>query len=320
MHRGYPFDFGQTVADMSALSRPSPRPNTLATSALDRLSDRRNEEAWISEQWTAETTVVQLVWRGSHPVLGDRSHAIRPREVPAGLGEPIFLGHLGGTAHFAIDASLLERNDLGALIGDEVVLMSLREGAAVLAADDANLLAMTSGLARWHSMHRYCGVCGAPTRVRAAGHERHCDACSTTQFPRTDPAVIMLVHDGDRAVLGRQKIWPRGMYSTLAGFVEPGESLEDAVAREVFEEVGLRCESIHYSSSQPWPFPQSLMVGFHAKATTTDLAVHPTELEDAQWFGRVELDEARRRRGFPTIPPPLTIARRLLDEWLDEAT
>ncbi len=303
---------------MTAFSRPSPRPNTLATASLDRLSDRRNEVSWIAEQWAAETTVVQLAWRGTHAVLGDRSVGIAARLLPDGVAEPIFLGTLHGTAHFGVDASALERDAIVSLIGEDAVLMSLRDGAAVLHADDANLLAMTAGLARWHAMHRFCGVCGAPTSVRAAGHERHCDACSTTQFPRTDPAVIMLVHDDDRAVLGRQKIWPQGMYSTLAGFVEPGESLEDAVAREVFEEVGLRCDSIRYSSSQPWPFPQSLMVGFHAKATTTELAVHPTELDDAQWFTRQDLDEARRRRGFPMIPPPLTIARRLLDEWLDE--
>ncbi len=319
MHRGYPLEISQTGAAMSALSRPSPRPNTLATAALDRLSDRRSEQEWIAEQWSAETTVVQLVWRGTHAVSGDHSVPVRPTALPEGLGDPIFLGHLAGVAHFGLDASILDRDAVVALVGDEAVMMSLRDGAAVLHADDANLLAMTSGLVRWHTMHRFCGVCGSPTMVRAAGHERHCDACSTTTFPRTDPAVIMLVHDGDRAVLGRQKIWPRGMYSTLAGFVEPGESLEDAVAREVFEEVGLRCESIHYSSSQPWPFPQSLMVGFHARATTTELAVHPTELDDAQWFSRDELAEARRRRGFPIIPPPLTIARRLLDEWLDEA-
>ena len=303
---------------MTAFSRPSPRPNTLATAALDRLSDRRNEAAWIAEQWSAQTSVVQVLWRGTHPVLGDRSVSVATSTLPTGLGSPIFLGVIHDVAHFGIDASTLEREAIVALVGDEAVMMSLRDGAALLQADDANLLAMTAGLARWHSMHRFCGVCGAETAVRAAGHERHCDGCATTQFPRTDPAVIMLVHDGDRAVLGRQKIWPKGMYSTLAGFVEPGESLEDAVAREVFEEVGLRCDSIRYSSSQPWPFPQSLMVGFHAKATTTSLAVHPTELDDAQWFTREELQTARRRRGFPMIPPPLTIARRLLDEWLDE--
>ena len=303
---------------MSAFFRPSPRPNTLATATLDRLSDRRTEQAWITEQWMAKTTVVQLVWRGTHAVDGDRYVPVRPTALPDGLGDPIFHGHLGGVAHFGLDASVLNREAMASLVGDEAVMMSLRDGAAVLHADDANLLAMTSGLVRWHTMHRFCGVCGGPTTVRAAGHERHCEACSTTTFPRTDPAVIMLVHDGDRAVLGRQKIWPSGMYSTLAGFVEPGESREDAVAREVFEEVGLRCASIHYSSSQPWPFPQSLMVGFHAKATTTELAVHPTELDAAQWLSREELIAARSRRGFPIIPPPLTIARRLLDEWLDE--
>jgi NAD+ diphosphatase len=199
------------------------------------------------------------------------------------------------------------------------MLTGLREAAALLHVDDANLLAATSGLATWHAKHRFCGSCGVATDVHTAGHERRCPSCGALNFPRTDPAVIMLVTDGDRAVLGRQKIWPAGMFSTLAGFVEPGESLEDAVVREVREEVGLVCDSVRYSSSQPWPFPQSLMVGFHAEAVTTDIVVHPTEMDDAQWFSRDQLNTARSARGrtVPMIPPPLTIARRLLDEWLD---
>lgn len=294
---------------MSALSRPSPRPNTLATAALDRLSDRRSEQEWIAEQWSAETTVVQLVWRGTHAVSGDHSVPVRPTALPEGLGDPIFLGHLAGVAHFGLDASILDRDAVVALVGDEAVMMSLRDGAAVLHADDANLLAMTSGLVRWHTMHRFCGVCGSPTMVRAAGHERHCDACSTTTFPRTDPAVIMLVHDGDRAVLGRQKIWPRGMYSTLAGFVEPGESLEEALAREVLEEVGVGVTDIAYQSSQPWPFPHSLMLGFRATWTGGEIAPDPTEIAEAAWYTRDAL---------PNIPPRISIARKLIDGWIEE--
>ena len=130
----------------------------------------------------------------------------------------------------------------------------------------------------------------------------------------------MLVTNGDNAILGRQKIWPQGMYSTLAGFLEPGESLEDSVRREVFEEVGVIVDDVQYSSSQPWPFPSSLMLGFHATTSQTELNVDTDELETAQWFGREELLEARAlgRRGFPAFPPSVAISRRLLDDWLDE--
>ena len=306
-------------------SRPTPRPNILATSTLDRVSDQRQEHQWVAEQWSSPASRVQLQWRGTYPVNGERAVSVSTADIAsiAALSEAfassILLGLLGGTAHFGLDVSSLERDSVDALVGSGTVFVSLRDGASVLHADDANLLATTSGLITWHVKHRFCGSCGAETQARAAGHERHCSSCNTTHFPRTDPAVIMLVADGDRAVLGRQKIWPQGMFSTLAGFVEPGESLEDAVVREVFEEVGLRCDSVTYSSSQPWPFPQSLMVGFHARAVTTELAVHPTELDDAQWFTRTKLAESRRngRHALPLIPPPMTIARRLLDEWLD---
>lgn len=309
---------------MTTPPRPS-RPNPLATAALDRVSDRRNDTEWVATQWSSTETRVQLHWRGSFAVEGNRSVAVAPSKVErlegldAAFEKAILLGLLDGVAHFGLDVSSIERSAIEELAGPDAMLMSLRDGAAVLHADDANLLATTSGLTTWHTKHRFCGSCGAETIVRAAGHERYCESCKTPHFPRTDPAVIMLVTDGDRAVLGRQKIWPQGMYSTLAGFVEPGESLEDAVRREVLEEVGLICDDVTYSSSQPWPFPQSIMLGFHATAVTKDIVVHPTEMDDAQWFSREDLDESRRlgRRGYPMVPPPLTIARRLLDEWLD---
>ena len=302
--------------------RPSPRPNTLATATLDRVSDRRAEAEWVAAEWSSATTRVHVVWRGTFPVVGDRSSFTDSRTI-AGVGEhptPILLGIIDGVTHFGVDLSAHDRLVVEALTSADATFSGLREVAGVLHADDANLLAATSGLATWHAKHRFCGTCGTQTEVHTAGHERRCPSCNTPNFPRTDPAVIMLVTDGDRAVLGRQKIWPIGMFSTLAGFVEPGESLEDAVVREVREEVGLVCDSVRYSSSQPWPFPQSLMLGFHARAATTAIVVHPTEMDDARWFSRDELNAARTTpvRTMPLIPPPLTIARRLLDEWLDQ--
>jgi len=160
-------------------------------------------------------------------------------------------------------------------------------------------------------------VCGNPTRAEEAGHVRRCTNadCDATHFPRTDPAVIMLVHDGERCLLGRQKAWPQGMHSTLAGFVEPGESLEEAVAREVYEETKVTLDEITYHSSQPWPFPASLMLGFHARARTTAIEVDHSELEDARWYEKSWLLGHKDNDDF-RLPRRDSIARRLLEDWL----
>jgi NAD+ diphosphatase len=168
----------------------------------------------------------------------------------------------------------------------------------------------------WHARHRFCGVCGAATESVEAGHVRRCTnpECKASHFPRTDPAVIMLVHDGDRALLGRQKVWAPGMYSTLAGFLEPGESLEETVAREVFEESGIRVGEVRYHSSQPWPFPASLMIGFHAAATSREIRLNQSELEDCAWFSRSELRDFQAQG--KNLPRQDSIARRLIEDWL----
>ena len=172
----------------------------------------------------------------------------------------------------------------------------------------------------WHSRHRFCGVCGAPTRSEEAGHVRRCTeaGCATMHFPRTDPAVIMLVTDGDRALLGRNKNFLPGMYSTLAGFVEPGESLEDAVAREVREETAIEVGAVHYHSSQPWPFPANIMLGFYAEAASTAITVDYGELEDARWFERDWLLSHTDDDNF-RLPRRDFIARRLIEDWLSRS-
>jgi NAD+ diphosphatase len=199
----------------------------------------------------------------------------------------------------------------------EARFQELRAAAPMLGGPDAALLAYAKGLTHWHSRHRFCGVCGHATRSEEAGHVRRCTdpACATSHFPRTDPAVIMLVTDGERCLLGRQAAWQKGMYSTLAGFVEPGESLEEAVAREVFEEAGVRVGRVHYHSSQPWPFPASLMIGFHAEASDPRIVLDDDELTDARWFTRAQV-RAPAAHGF-TIPGPDSIARRLIDDWVE---
>jgi NAD+ diphosphatase len=169
-------------------------------------------------------------------------------------------------------------------------------------------------LALWHASQTFCGSCGSPARPAAAGNSRVCvnEACLRQIFPRVDPAIIVLVSDGERCLLGRQSNWPEGRYSTIAGFVEPGESLEDAVRREVYEETNIRVGTVNYHSSQPWPFPSSLMLGFVAEARSADIVLNDGELDDARWFSRSEL-----RSGDLKLPFRISIARRLVEHWMN---
>jgi NAD+ diphosphatase len=239
-------------------------------------------------------------------VAGDRPRMFAVDELPEGL-ELVLLGvDADGHAVFAADP------------GDEFAgeRRGLRDLAPVLSQAEGGMVAHAVGLLNWHRRHRFCANCGTPTVAREAGHVRVCPACGAQHHPRTDPVVIMLVIDGDRALLGRQAQWPTGRYSALAGFVEPGESLEEAVAREVREEAGVQVADVRYRSSQPWPFPTSLMLGFTARWAGGEAAVRDDELEDVGWFTRAAIVD-----GDVLLPPPTAIARRLIDEWLgdDEA-
>jgi NAD+ diphosphatase len=196
-------------------------------------------------------------------------------------------------------------------------LRELRPLAPMLPADSASLLAYSRALVLWRARHQYCGVCGAANARARAGHVMRCTrpGCATETFPRLDPAIIVLVTDasGDRALLGRQASWPEGRYSTIAGFVEPGESLEEAVVREVAEETGVEVGEVSYDSSQPWPFPSSLMLGFRAVARSEAITLRDGELQDARWFTRADV-----AAGHPALPPPGAISARLIDAWFNQ--
>ena len=217
---------------------------------------------------------------------------------------------------FALDISDLPENGLASQFSQQSYFAELREISPMIDGRDGSVMAYARAMLYWHYRHIYCGRCGQKTIVQKLGHQRKCGSasCGEMHFPRTDPAVIMLVHDGERVLLGRQAIWPEGMYSTLAGFVEPGETIEYATAREVYEEVGVQVGDIRYQHSQPWPFPSSLMLGLHAKALTTELQINHDEIEDAQWFTREELLNFDAQGKF--LPRKLSISRRLIDDWL----
>ncbi len=217
---------------------------------------------------------------------------------------------------FTLDVSDMAEEALLSLIDMPCHFAELREVGPMVDGRDGSVLAYARAMLYWHGKHIYCGRCGQATSVEKMGHQRKCVStnCGEMHFPRTDPAVIMLIEDGERVLLGRQAIWPEGMYSTLAGFVEPGETIEHATAREVFEEVGIQIGNIRYQHSQPWPFPSSLMLGLYATALTTELNINKDEIDHAQWFTRDELLNFADQGKF--LPRQLSISRRLIDDWL----
>ncbi len=298
------------------------RMNFYAGGGLDRLAHLRAEEGWIARLLGEDRCRVVAVWQSRNLVTaGDRPEAalLPVAAVRPWLDEARVLAVLGETRenlHLAIDVSHWSEEEAQRRAAGVGEWTDLRRVGPLLGREEGSLLAYARGLMWWHARHRFCGVCGAPTESAEAGHVRRCTnaECKTSHFPRTDPAVIMLVHDGDRALLGRQKVWPPGMYSTLAGFLEPGESLEETVAREVFEESGIQVGEVRYQSSQPWPFPASLMIGFHATAASREIRLNQSELEDCGWFSRAELRDFGAQG--KSLPRADSIARRLIEDWL----
>jgi NAD+ diphosphatase len=293
-----------------------------AQNPLDRRAEHRDDDAYIAGL-SASPLARTIVLRGDIPVMRKRGDGFDPLFshsdlVELGtLREEAFLGLDGETPVFA---SLLDsptpETDQGR---DDLVSIDLRSIAVqgLLPAPMLGVLAQAKSLLHWHERHRFCSNCGQPTSVASAGWKRECVACGAQHFPRTDPVVIMLAVRGDKCVLGRQSRFVPGMYSCLAGFLEPGETLEDAVRRELFEEAGVVTGAVRYLASQPWPFPASLMIGCIADATTDEIVVDHNELEDARWFSRDEVCQMLSGTHPDGIgcPPPIAIAHGLLQAW-----
>jgi len=290
-------------------------PNYFAGPYIERRAEERENPEWLA-QARADPATRYLISQGTTQLLhsGAEPHVALQRNgspllAAAELGSEVLLGWFQGARCVLAELPLAGSFELP----PGTQLAELRPLTAVLPAGEAGLLAYARALVIWRARHRRCGVCGAPTTATQAGHCRVCSdpSCAQEYFPRIDPAIIVLVSDGERALLGRQAIWPPRRYSTIAGFVEPGESLEDAVVREVAEETGVAVTEVRYHSSQPWPFPSSVMIGFQARAAADSEVRLGGELEDARWFtrGQVEAGEA-------LTPPTQSISWRLIENWL----
>ena len=293
------------------------RPNVYTGNPLDRAGHLRTNADWITAALAAPTTWFVPLWRG-RALLRAGADGTAAAVFPHGLqvdGLPwAFLGTQAEAASFAVDLSAAD-DPMPLVPAGSGEFAELRGASAGLPDEQAAVLAHARALLHWRSRHRFCGLCGAACQPEQAGHVMACTGCGTHHFPRTDPAVIMLVAQEGRVLLGRSQRFPSmTMYSTLAGFVEPGESLEEAVAREVLEESGVRVGSVRYHSSQPWPFPSNIMLGFYAEALTDAIEIDTTELVDARWFSREELSDPAAH-GF-SLPRSDSIARRLIEDWL----
>ena len=298
--------------------------HSFSSNFLDRVSVKRSDNIWIHAQFKNESTRIIPVWNlkilcrsapSQRPIfltpgdLHDYSHA---------LESSILLGVVDQKAYFAID---LDSAEYASALGDKKKgeFSDLRKMAPLLNYQDAALLTLARFMINWSLNNRFCGKCGNPTTGAEAGNVRICQnsECGQSHFPSMDPAIIVLVASDGYCLLGRQQPWPKDMYSTIAGFVEPGECIEDAVIREVEEETGIKVGEVEYQSSQPWLFPRSLMLGFTARAKSNEIRVAENELEDARWFSRQEITD-NLSNGLMRLPSKISISYHLIKAWYDK--
>jgi NAD+ diphosphatase len=299
-------------------------PNFFAVSGLERQSEKRPDQIWYSNLLSAAETRFLPVWQTKSFITDPDSESpsigkLNVSEIAPLIQRPhqlIFLGYRDGTPYVCIDLVDLKEEDIAALIKKTGQFQDIRNVGLRLSREDGGILAYARALVHWHRTHQFCGRCGSETRSQSAGHVRRCTNtnCKTEHFPRTDPAVIMLVSLEDKICLARKRGWPDDRYSVLAGFVEPGETPEDAVVREVKEEVGIPVSNVRYHSAQPWPFPANLMLGYFAEAQSSQICIDDDEIEHARWFTREELEP--EALAYFKGPHSVSIARRLIADWV----
>jgi NAD+ diphosphatase len=313
------------------LSRMPPRPDIgpkprlgYTDSSLERAAELRTDAAAIAAMAKGEkagTYVIggELIVMKKGAPLNNPFFSMAEAQALGPATETVFLGHLDGAGRFGFGIAQAAAEALKAC--DEFLVTDLRSIAVQGLVDAAHLppIAEAKAVLHWHARHRFCPNCGAATSAVDAGWKRACPQCKAEHFPRTDPVVIMLVVDGERCLLGRSPRFVPTMWSCLAGFIEPGESIEDAVLRETREEAGISCGRVTYFRSQPWPFPTSLMIGCHAEALSRDIVVDHAELEDARWFDKDEVVTMLLRQHAQglTTPPPVAIAHHIIRAWVE---
>ena len=310
----------------------SPRPDLgpkprlgYAGSRIERAAELRTDQAAI-DRLAADARAGAYVIGGEMIVtrkgapLNAPLFSLAEARALAPATETVFLGTLDGAARFGVGIAPASAEALKSR--SDLFITDLRSIAIQGLVDAEHLppIAEAKAVLHWHARHRFCSNCGAATQSVGGGWKRECPNCKTEHFPRTDPVVIMLAVDGDRCLLGRSPRFAPTMWSCLAGFMEPGESIEDAVRRETLEEAGIACGRVTYFRSQPWPFPTSLMIGCHAEALTQDIVIDKTELEDARWFDREEVAAMllRKHRQGLTTPPPVAIAHHIIRAWIED--
>jgi NAD+ diphosphatase len=296
-------------------------------SPLNRASEKRTNPDWIQAKLRDPSSLVFPLWRLQPFLFGSQKLpaptklgllASGTAESLAGLDAPcIFLGLDGETAVFALDVSAATNPSDEAPLAGVGYFCDARTAAQLVSIKDAAIIAQAKALIDWHQRHGFCPRCGAPTRIMDAGYRRLCSNCNSEHFPRVDPVVIMLATNGDACLIGRGKQFPQGMFSALAGFMEPGETIEEAVQRELMEEASVKVSDVTYYATQPWPFPSSLMIGCFAKAESREAKVDDNELAEVRWLERSiarAVIAGERVEGI-RLPPPIAIAHHLIKTW-----
>ncbi len=313
-----------------------PRLTTFANNPLDRAGHDRAEIGWAQKKLLAQDTLVMVLWNAMALILPEaetgagRDIAWLPKAALESFFKEsekfpvLFLGiNKRQAARFVIDISQLAKPQTHSCLEPFISVGGAFEGlrelavAADMPAGELAIIAQAKGLTQWHMMNPYCARCGAMTNMQEVGYKRQCPACEAEHFPRTDPVVIMVPIFEDKCLLGRQAGWREELFSALAGFMEPGETIEEAVARETMEEAGLCVTQVHYHATQPWPFPASLMIGCHAKVNHTDFKVDKKELVQARWFTREQMKNALSGHSQIMVPPPMAIAHQLIKAFVD---
>ncbi|MEC9022149.1 MAG: NAD(+) diphosphatase [Pseudomonadota bacterium] len=300
------------------------KPNFFAENGLKRLSEKRGDKNWKNDLLISENAVFLPFWRTKSLVEVSASANYEISLLSYGEisqfnrkdNEFIFLGCRNDTSYFLADLSDIEDPGQYNSLSGNRSFKDLREVGLSLSREEGGILAYSRALAQWHKTHKFCGRCGGKTESRSAGHVRRCSNpnCGSEHFPRTDPAVIMLVSYGEKVCLARKSDWPKDRFSVLAGFVEPGETPEGAVIREVKEEVGLAVTNVRYHSAQPWPFPANLMLGYFAEAESDEISIDDIEIEEAKWVTREDLKP--EALAYFENPTSVSIARRLIADWV----